>query len=148
MSAFFYRIGLDGYVYPGNERIPIKTLYFIETALIPEKTTPNGWQYYTSFVQNNDRQRVADNVLDWNGIRCRIEERDGWASDTEKSEFGVDGIVLRAFISDSKGIEKKFLFENNSHDGQAWMLLMAYIRDLFLAKNHKTVALMRNLRLK
>ena len=148
MSAFFYRIGLDGHVYPGNEKIPIKTLFFVETALIPEKTTPKGWIYYTSFIQNSDKQRVADNTLDWNGIRCRIEERDGWASDTEKSEFGVDGIIVRAFISDLKGIEKKFLFENNSHNGQAWILLMAYIRDLFSAKSHNNVVPMRNLRLK
>ncbi|TVT39204.1 hypothetical protein FNT36_16220 [Hymenobacter setariae] len=149
MSSIVYRIGQDGYVYPSDKVIPVKTLYFIETVLIPEKTTlVLKREYYTAYLQDPERQRVTGNVLEWQGIRCRIEERDGWASDSDKKDFGLEGIVLIAHITDRRNRQERLLFTNNWHDGAAWNQLMAYVRDLAGVERHEHIFEARQLRLR
>jgi hypothetical protein len=146
MSAVFYRICKDGHVYPADIISPRKTIYYIETCLLPERTTRSGWQYYTSYLQDSKRQRVPDNLLEWNGVRCHLNERDGWTSDKDKKDFGINGIVLVASITDALGKECRVLFDNNRHDGQAWKQLMEYIRDVQSLGSHRDVEEARRLR--
>ncbi|MCR5886686.1 hypothetical protein LRS06_02625 [Hymenobacter sp. J193] len=98
-------------------------------------------------MQDQTRQRVPGNILEWNGIKCRLEEHDGWSIDSEdKKEFGIDGTVLVAHITDTKGKVRRMLFDNRVKNGQAWKDLMEYVRDLHGVGTHRTVALARQKR--
>lgn len=148
MSSAFYRICQDGHVYPADKKSPLPTLYYIETCLIPEKTTEYSYEYYTSFVQDNQRQRVPDNVIEWNGVKCQLNTRDDWEIGyAEKEEFGINGIVLVAHITDSKGKKRKVLFDNNIHNGQAWVKLMDYVREVQKTGSHQLVDKAKQLRM-
>ena len=145
MNAAFYCICEDGFVYsPRNPADLPPIVYHIETSFLRE-TADNTW--FTAYVQDKKRQRVPGNLIDWHGIKCRVEEKDGWSYDLEdKKEFGIDGIVLVAHISDIKGKERKILFNNNRHDSQAWKQLMEYLRDVLALGTHRAVKAARALR--
>jgi hypothetical protein len=148
MSSAFYRICQDGHVYPADKKGLLPTIYYIETCLIPERTTNCKYEYYTSFVQDSERQRVPDNTLEWNGVKCRLDTRDDWEIGGDaKKEFSIDGIVLVAYITDSKGKERKVLFNNNIHNGQAWIKLMDYVREVQKIGSHQLIEKAKQLRM-
>lgn len=136
MSAAFFYICEDGYVYPLDTPSNLPgILYRIETSL-SRKTDDNTW--YTAFVQDKTRQRVLGNVLEWHGIQCRIETEDGFVKREEAKELGLatDGIVRVAHISYKRQQEKPLKFPNARHDGRAGVALMAYLRDLAALGTH------------
>jgi len=91
---------------------------------------------------------VPDNALEWNGVKCRLATRDGWETGGDaKKEFGIDGIVLVAYITDSKGKERKVLFDNKIHNGQAWIKLMDYVREVQKIGSHQLMEKAKQLRM-
>lgn len=129
---------------PGNPAELPPIVYHIETSFF-KKTADNTW--FTAYVQDKRRQRVPENIIDWYGIKCRVEEKDSWNIEIEdKKEFGIDGIVLVAHITDVKGKVRKLFFPNTRHDGEAWKQLMEYLRDLRALGTHRSVKAARALR--
>ena len=140
MTPSLYRICADGTIHPANEAVKSPTSYFVETLLIPARTTATGYEYYSCQLQDVKRQPIESNSFEFEGVRCRLEERDQWDTDNDrKREFGIDGIVLVCHITDLLGVERRVPFNNNRHDGTAWVELMAYLREVKLFGTHEAM---------
>jgi hypothetical protein len=147
MSAAFFCICEDGYVYHPATPISLPDIvYHIETSFSRE-TDSNVW--YTAYLQDRHRQRVPGNVLEWHGIECQIEPEDGFVKRDEAKELGLteDGIVLVAHIKGKRGKPLTWKYPNARHDGHAWAQLMAYLRDLAALGTHDAVKRCRPRRL-
>ena len=135
MTPSLLRICSDGSVHHANAVVSSDTLYFVETLLLPQKTTPFGYQYYTCKLLDAARQPIDNNTFDWQGICCRLESKDVWASrrtDSTKADAvdEVDGIALCGHVTDLLGSERRVLFNNNAHNEEALRGFMNYVLEV------------------
>ena len=119
----------------------------VESVLLPKRTTPGGYEYHTCQLLNGSLAPIASNQFTYDGLKCQLAAEDRWEKDgAKKLEFGINGIVLSAVITDRLGIERVVLFDNNSHHGQALRGLMAYVMQLGELGTHEAMKEVRRLR--
>ena len=151
MTPSLLRICSDGSVCHANSVVSSPTIYYIETLLMPARTTASGYEYYTSKVLDAQRQPIDNNTFEWNGIRCRLENRDVWAARRDvltkpDALDQVDGIALAGYVTDQLGVERRVLCDNNLHNGAAWNKLLEYVREVSCYGTHAAMREIYNLR--
>ena len=116
----------------GDKRIASLTLCYIESEIQPLRTTRTyKFEYHTCIVLDTKRQPVEGNSFSFQGTNCHLEAVDSLTFDSKlKYEFGINGTVLVAHITDLLGHVRKVLFDNVHHNGNAFRQLLEYSKDL------------------
>jgi hypothetical protein len=96
--------------------------------------------YYRNKLYDNTGKRIEDNTINWEGVKCRVEEEERWA---KTNGWHYESIV--ADIWDKFDVKETKVFPNFDHDGSGFIGLFGYIEDLMLISSHKGVEIIREI---
>lgn len=123
-------------------KIPINTdvRFLIHCEFIRKGNFSEYVAYYRNKIFNNTNNRIEDNTINWEGIKCTIHEEDTWGD--------VKGIwiQLKADIWDKMGVMETKTFNNTSHTEHAFRELISYLNELTLASTHSAMKYIKALK--
>ncbi|GEO03353.1 hypothetical protein AAE02nite_10170 [Adhaeribacter aerolatus] len=102
-----------------------------------EKSTSTGQHaYYSNQLFDSSNQRIEDNTFDWDGIKCKINEKEDWEVVIKPSHKGVS---LTAHIWDKLMHQEIKKFNNTYHNGNAFQELYNYLERLKVVHTHASL---------